>query len=284
MLNLLTHYLSLGLTLIPLKPRSKRPLVRWTSPNWGGTKEELAPYLRRKILNWSIRCGAYLVVLDFDTPASYYQFIAVHQLPPGCPIVKTGRGVHIWLRHKQPFRSFNLPDLGLEVKAVGNYIVVPPSIHPDTGQPYQFLVPLNGPIPEVDLEALLGVRIDSYTPPHHSNESNRTRAKTMTPPLSPPSDHALKYGRSRFPQTLCGKPTKVGTHPDGSKKTLLSLRCWKWDCPKCASIHRYYWTEKLRSLPINFILRLPKMAKPTTFLRHVGKPLYVHVVANGRSW
>jgi hypothetical protein len=45
-----------------------------------------------------------------------------------------------------------------------------------------------------------------------------------------------------------------------------------------------YWLEKLWGLPFRFIFRLPTVAKPTTFLRRVGKPAYVHIVANGASW
>ena len=45
-----------------------------------------------------------------------------------------------------------------------------------------------------------------------------------------------------------------------------------------------YWLNKLGSISFRFILRLPNQAKPTAFLRRIGKPDYVHVVANGESW
>ena len=119
--NLLHDYRSHGLVPIPLAPRSKRPLVRWKPDDWVGTDTDLGPYLSRPDLNWGIRCDPHFVVLDFDAEADYHRFMASCNLPPGCPIVKTGRGFHIWLRVKQRIRSFNLPAIGIEVKAVGNY-------------------------------------------------------------------------------------------------------------------------------------------------------------------
>lgn len=64
----------------------------------------------------------------------------------------------------------------------------------------------------------------------------------------------------------------------------MSLRCWKWHCRKCAPLLQRYWLNKLSSISLRFILRLPTQVKPTAFLRRIGKPAYVHVVANGESW
>jgi len=65
---------------------------------------------------------------------------------------------------------------------------------------------------------------------------------------------------------------------------LLSLRFWKWHCPKCAPLLQKYWLNKLGTISFRFILRLPTVAKPTAFLRRIGKPDYAHIVANGESW
>ncbi len=78
--------------------------------------------------------------------------------------------------------------------------------------------------------------------------------------------------------------TKVFTRSDGKVKHLLSLRDWKWDCPKCAPLLKSYWLERLGVGSFRFILKLPTTAKPTAFLRRVGKPNYVHIVADGESW
>ncbi len=67
-------------------------------------------------------------------------------------------------------------------------------------------------------------------------------------------------------------------------KHLISLRCWKWHCPKCARLLKRYWIRKLGEISFRFIIKLPTREKPTTFLRHLDKPGYVHIVANGGSW
>lgn len=269
--DLLQLYQRLGLTPIPLKPRSKEPLVKW-GDGWNPTSEELKAWASRPRINWGVRCGEKLAVLDFDSPNSYYHFTASHTLPSGCPVVKTGRGFHIWIKPKISVRSQYLSVV--ELKCQGSYVVAPPSIHP-SGSQYTFVVAPNGDIPEVDLEELLGLgRLDSYTK-RGQYESIRQTA---------PSEFALRYGKSPWPRSMCGKATKVLTRSDGKVKHLISLRDWRWDCRKCAPLLKRYWLEKVNGLPFRFILRLPSEAKPTIFLRRVGKPPYVHIIANGESW
>jgi len=262
------HYLNLGLTIIPLKFRSKRPLVRWAN-SWNPSIEQLQSYFTRPA-NIGVLCGESLAVIDCDSEDVYSDFIASHQLPPDCPIVKTSRGYHIWMKPKKPIRSQRVGSI--EIKCLGSYIVVPPSLHP-SGVSYVFQVPPNGALPEVDLKALLNL------PSSNTVVSDKSRDN-----LDTPSDFALHYGKSRYPQALCGLATKIITRPDGQVKKLLSLRCWKWHCPKCAPLLKRHWLKKTENLPFRFILKLPTMAKPTTFLRCIGKTDYIHIVANGESW
>jgi hypothetical protein len=42
--------------------------------------------------------------------------------------------------------------------------------------------------------------------------------------------------------------------------------------------------RKLGEVSFRFIIKLPTPDKPTTLLRHLDKPGYVHIVANGESW
>lgn len=213
----------LGLTPVPLKPRAKEPLVKWAD-GWNPTAEELKAWDSDHGVNWGVRCGENLAALDFDSDESYYRFISEHQLPAGCPVVKTGRGFHIWVKPKKPVTSCRLD--GLELKCKGAYVVAPPSIHPN-GTPYTFEVAPDGAIPEVDLEELLGLgQTDPDVRPGRY-ESIRNAA---------PSDFALRYGKSSYPRPLCGLATRVLTRSDGKVKHLVSLRDWKWDCPKCAPL------------------------------------------------
>ncbi len=264
----LCHHLDL--IPIPLKPKSKVPLVKWSDESWKPSPVEIEAWASKPGLNWGVRCGEKLAVIDCDSEDAYFSFITTHELPPDCPIVKTGRGYHIWVKPKMPIRSQRVG--GIEIKCRGSYIVAPPSIHP-SGASYVFEVPPNGVLPEVDLEALFNLPSDS----------NGVSGKSPTK-LNAPSDFALRYGKSQYPQSLCGLATKIMTKPDGQVKKLLSLRCWKWHCPKCAPLMKSHWLEKLSALSFRFILKLRTMDKPTSFLRHLGKPAYVHILANGESW
>jgi len=77
-------YVKIGLTPIPLKPRSKEPLVRWRN-GWNPTYEELQAWATAsKNLNWAVRCGPELAALDFDSPQDFDPFCNEHHLPLGC--------------------------------------------------------------------------------------------------------------------------------------------------------------------------------------------------------
>lgn len=150
-------YLKLGLTPVPLRPRSKTPLVKWRN-GWTPTLAHLKRFAASLGLNWGVRCGAELAALDFDSEDCFHTFLDRHPETASWPRVKTGRGYHIWLRPKKPVRSQRLGDV--EIKCLGSYIVAPPSIHP-SGSPYVFETAPNGALPEVDLEALLGAALST---------------------------------------------------------------------------------------------------------------------------
>jgi len=87
--NTLTHlqlYFQLGLTPIPLKPRSKEPPVRWRD-GWSPTLEELQIWASQSV-NWGVRCRKNLAVLDLGSQSAYYCFIREHSLPLGYRTVK----------------------------------------------------------------------------------------------------------------------------------------------------------------------------------------------------
>lgn len=261
-------YRRLGFTPIPLKSQRKEPLVRWKEGDWEPDEPTLLALARRGVTNWAVRCGKELAVLDIDSHEKFDAFLKTHPVLAGCPRVRTARGGHIWFKPKRPLPSQRLEDV--ELKCLGSYIVAPPSTHP-SGRPYTFEVVPNGALPLVDLEELLGlVQIDSYP-----REQGCKAA---------PSEFALRYGKSAYAEVLCGLATKILTKFDEELKRLLSLRCWKWHCPKCAPLLKRYWIDKLGGFSFRFILRLPTVGKPTSFLRRLGKPDYVHIIANGEGW
>jgi len=267
-LQMLTSYQRRGFNLIPLKSRDKVPLVKWKE--YGLSDDDLLRFTSQDT-NWAIRCDEKFHALDFDDPETFERFIQKKgDYFIGAPIVRTGRGYHIWFKPKWPVTSFSQD--GIEVKGLGSLIAIPPSIHPN-GAEYCFSKPPNGRLPEIDLDSLFE---------HPSrNDGERNGAES---PGNIPSDFALRYGKSPYPQSLCGRATKVLTKREEDIKHLVSLRCWKWHCPKCARLLKRYWMRKLGEVSFRFIIKLPTREKPTTFLRHLDKPGYVHIVVNGKSW
>jgi hypothetical protein len=265
--HLLSSYHNREFNLIPLRPRSKIPLVKWK--DYRLTDKDLLRFLGQST-NWAIRCDENFHALDFDDIETYTSFIqGKGTIFKDAPTIRTSRGYHIWFRPMRPVNSFRGD--GIEVKGLGSLVVIPPSVHPN-GTKYHFEKPLNGKLPEIDIEKILGSALTSQTNKKQPSIDNI------------PTDFALRYGKSPYPQSLCGKATKVLTRSDGGMKHLLSLRCWKWHCSKCAPLLKRYWFGRLESISFRFILRLPTMNKPTAFLRHINKPGYTHIVANGESW
>ncbi len=266
-LQLLNSYHQRGFNLIPMKPRAKIPLVKWKE--YRLSNEDLFRFTSQDT-NWAIRCDEGFHALDFDNPERYERFVQEKgDYFSGAPVVRTGRGYHVWFKPKRPVNSFTQD--GIEVKGLGSLIAIPPSIHP-TGAEYQFIKPPNGKLPEIDLDNLFEVPADSG-----SKQDGMVLDNV-------PSDFALRYGKSPYPQSLCGRATKVFTRGDEEMKHLVSLRCWKWHCPKCARLLKRHWMRKLGEVSFRFIIKLPTPDKPTTLLRHLDKPGYAHIVANGESW
>ena len=137
----------LGLAVIPLKARSKRPALRaWRCyENRPPTEEELKRWFYgRDDLNIAIICGRVsgnLVVIDFDDMGVYPRFFDPRKVEKGTLVVETGSGKrHVYLRSDRPVRSFKIPELSMEVRSDGNYVVAPPSVHPCGGR-YRFISP-----------------------------------------------------------------------------------------------------------------------------------------------
>jgi hypothetical protein len=148
----LNLYRRLGLIPIPLKYRSKEPLVKWGN-GWNPTDTEVQKW-QKSGCNWGVRCGPELAVLDFDSPDTFQDFLQAHPESALWPGVKTARGFHIWVKPRAPVGSQRVT--AVEIKCTGSYIVAPPSVYP-SGIRYVFEVEPSGALPEVDLEAMLGL-------------------------------------------------------------------------------------------------------------------------------
>jgi len=134
----------LGFSVIPLIYGEKRPKIRWEEfQHRKPTDIELDKWFSEKA-NIAVICGAVsgnLVVLDFDDPETYCKFFPKHeQLEKETIVVKTARGIQVYLRTDKPVSSMKFPDIKLDVKGEGGYVVAPPSLHP-SGVQYQFVNP-----------------------------------------------------------------------------------------------------------------------------------------------
>lgn len=75
----------------------------------------------------------YLVQVDIDNPEHYQYFQDLDTFT-----VKSGKGYHVYLISEDPINTLkDYPAVGIETRSIGGLSVVPPSIHPDTGNEYQ---------------------------------------------------------------------------------------------------------------------------------------------------
>jgi len=129
--------------------------------------------------NIGLACGeASAVVVDDDGPKAkeaIAEYVRVHGIETAeadlsTSRVKTGKGEHFyfaWSEGCERLKNWNKPVDDLDIKTTGGYVVAPPSIHPDTGEPYTWIVsPDNGnlrPFPSWLVDLLLEAKAKKRT-------------------------------------------------------------------------------------------------------------------------
>jgi hypothetical protein len=141
-------YLSRGWSVLPVRPRDKRPLIRWESLQEARPSEaDLADWFRRwPDANLGIVTGAIsnLIVLDIDPKHGGDDTLErlerrFGRLPTTVESHTGGGGRHLYFRHPgYPVRNRAGIGQGIDLRGDGGYVVAPPSIHP-TGQRYVWL-------------------------------------------------------------------------------------------------------------------------------------------------
>jgi hypothetical protein len=174
--DLVPQYRAEGLSLFPLPWKSKRD----DSFKWGVFQErlptdaEIGKWFNGHPSNIAVVCGQVsggLVVVEFDNPDYFNEFDLAFMVRTGeridefTRVTKGKRGPHVWLRVKGITKSKKTPKC--EIRSDGNYIVVPPSVHPD-GPQYQFLNDL--PIREIDSLLEVGIDLDQERPAASTNQ------------------------------------------------------------------------------------------------------------------
>lgn len=212
-------YAEMGLSVLPL--HGKKPPVAGGLPmSWAKRQVERAPmsmiheWSRRGLLqNVGIVCGAVsgnLAVIDLDGDTAVNEFYDVFggDLTHTFTVVTgSGHGRHLY------YVCDDLPTTtrtkGFELRANGCYMVAPPSIHPDTGQPY---APL--PIPSV-------LRVHNL-----DNIRSWIRSKIPTPPRPserppmPPVNRTIGFDYGG--RALASEIRIVSSAAEGQRNNLLN--------------------------------------------------------------
>jgi Bifunctional DNA primase/polymerase, N-terminal/AAA domain/Primase C terminal 1 (PriCT-1) len=172
-------YQQRNLSVIPIQPAEKKPLIHWEQYQSGrATESEIkAWWAKWPDANIGIVTGAIseLVVIDLDSAEAKeklkellhgYDLTAV-------PRSRTGKGWQLFFQHPKvtiPNRAGIIP--GLDVRGDGGYVVAPPSIHPN-GKEYRWEVPLNGHLPKLPVELFKLIQV-----PNHNEQGYRERFDT----------------------------------------------------------------------------------------------------------
>lgn len=140
-------YLRRGWSVIPVRPRSKRPIIAWQSYQEHPPSADLVRhwYERWPDANVAVVTGAVsgLVVVDVDPAhgggASLQRLQKDHGvLPTTLEAITGGGGRHLYFAHPGS-TVHNRVDLarGIDIRGDGGLVVAPPSIHP-SGQLYRW--------------------------------------------------------------------------------------------------------------------------------------------------
>lgn len=124
-----------GISIIPLAPGSKKPMVKWEEYQKRlPTEEEVKSWFGSGRANIGVVCGQVsggLVALDFESERSFKEFFNEKILDETLVVLTPHGGVHLWLREtgEIPRRSIRISkDPPLDLLGEGGFGVFPPSV------------------------------------------------------------------------------------------------------------------------------------------------------------
>lgn len=156
-LDIVLRLAARGWRLLPCAERGKTPLIRDWSRRASCDDDVIRRWAQKyETCNWAVACGpdSNLWILDIDGEtgsASFRSLVEQHGEEWTRTLsVTTARGLHLYFSHPAAgnvvrTRAGKL-GVGLDVRGVGGYALVPPSIHP-SGTRYEWASPLNGLAP-----------------------------------------------------------------------------------------------------------------------------------------
>jgi hypothetical protein len=138
-------YAALGLRVVPLRKQSKRPVMEGWTRHASWDPRVVTPWIAsRHDCNVGIATGRSLLALDVDPRNGGRESLKeLRRIAlPFTAHARTGSGGdHYLFRYDPEFRVMNkilMP--GIDIKGDGGMIVAEPSIHPDSGREYTWLV------------------------------------------------------------------------------------------------------------------------------------------------
>ncbi len=131
------YYRSLGWSVIPIKPKDKKPAIKWEQYQTERASEEQirAWWKKWPRANVGIVTGAIsgIIVLDEDGPEGRQSLIDKELPPTTCAVTGSGGNHYVFKHPGSEVRNFARRLPGLDLRGDGGYIVAPPSVHPSGG-------------------------------------------------------------------------------------------------------------------------------------------------------
>jgi hypothetical protein len=129
-------YLKSGWEIVPFKERGKQPHAGFCSHAWGrmSAAEKMDFFFNHPKLNVGLVVCSHCLVVDIDSKENDL----INQ--PGFQntlTVSTPRGYHCYFRKDAIVRTSVKTLPNVDTRGPGNYLVLPPSIHP-SGEPYEW--------------------------------------------------------------------------------------------------------------------------------------------------
>lgn len=173
-----------GYSVVPLQPRSKKPILEWkTYQTTPASKETVESWFKDKPdLGVAIVTGRIsgVVVLDVDQPTSVKWRKELEELDDvKTPVVKTRSGYHYYFKYPDGMEvpSFSIEGLG-DFQSDGKLVTVPPSIH-EKGTHYEWVHEKNpkpAEMPNWLMELVWEKRAIEYRPKEVEYGSGETTA------------------------------------------------------------------------------------------------------------
>lgn len=139
MLTWAQRYLKAGFSVIPLKLKSKEPLINWKEfQTRKATELEINEWFMSGLNNIGIVTGkiSNLIVLDADG-LSGLEYLKKNHINSNVSVI-TGTGKHLWFRYQDGIKnSASAIAPGIDIRGEGGFVVAPPSVHPN-GKRYRW--------------------------------------------------------------------------------------------------------------------------------------------------